>query len=323
MLAALHPNLWVWDGLLAAETMAILTVALYLWAVVSYLARPSRLGLAYVAAAGAAAGLARAELVVLVVAVVPLVLRTTGLAPRRRLAWLASAAAAVLLLLAPWTAYNLGRFAQPVALSTGLGLVAVSSDCDATWYGPNIGYWDFGCSTSGSVAARIDEHPDSSVRDSRLRRVAWDYVRAHPGRIPAVVAARVGRMFGLFRPVQQARLQAANEGAEPWAAGATMSTWYLLAGLAVVGGVELRRRRVPLLALVAPLGLMLLIAVFIYGIGRFRAPADTSVVLLAAVGVDAIVRGRAEGGARPAPRSLLRQFDRSARRRPVSPATSP
>ena len=72
---------------------------------------------------------------------------------------------------------------------------------------------------------------------------------------------------------------------------------YIVTGLAIAGAVVLRRRRAapvfPLLVL--PLIALLTVAAT-YGTTRFRATAETSLAILAAVAVDASVRAVRQHG---------------------------
>jgi hypothetical protein len=54
----------------------------------------------------------------------------------------------------------------------------------------------------------------------------------------------------------------------------------------VVGTVVLRRRRVPLLPLLAMFALVGMVALAFYGIPRFRVPAEVATVVLAAAAID-------------------------------------
>lgn len=306
LLAALHPNLWTWDGMLLSETAAGAAVALFLWCAVRAQEDPTPGRLAAVGAAAGLAALGRSELALLVLAVPLLAL------PRRREGWGRVAAvagcglAAAVAVVAPWSAYNQTRFTHPVPLSTGAGLVLVSSNCDSTYSGPLLGYWDFGCSVDGSVRAGLGTGREASEADRLLRDDAVEYARDHAGRLPVVALARLGRVTGTFRPFQQVTLLQESEGVPRWIGAAGLGSWYLLAGLAVVGTVTLRRARVAVAPLLAPVAAVLLVAVAVYGIWRFRAPGDVAVCLLAAVGVDALVRSRLEGG-RPPEGGLLRR----------------
>jgi predicted RND superfamily exporter protein len=66
--------------------------------------------------------------------------------------------------------------------------------------------------------------------------------------------------------------------------------FYALVALAVVGAIALRRRRVPLIPLLAVVGAVIVTVAVVYGTTRFRAPAEVPLVLLGAVGIDVVVR---------------------------------
>ncbi|WCO67751.1 glycosyltransferase family 39 protein [Iamia majanohamensis] len=300
--AALHPNLWLWDGMLLSETITAFTVALVLWCAVRVLEDPTLARLAATGAAIGLAALARSEMVLLLVVLVPLARRRPSGAPGGgRLAAGALGLVAAVAVVVPWAAYNQTRFTHPVPLSTGAGLVLVSSNCESTYSGTLIGYWDYQCSLDGTVRAGIGPDAEPSEADRALRDDAVAFARDHPGDLPAVAAARLGRVTGLFRPFQQAELASFREGLPSWAATAGLGSWYLLVALAAVGAWDLRRRGVPVGPLLAPLAVVLAVAVLVYGIWRFRVPGDVAVCLLAGVGADVLLRRWLEGGAGPRP----------------------
>jgi hypothetical protein len=289
VLAAAWPNLVFWDIGGYAESTAAAAVALFVLLGVRYLERPGPGRLALVGMAGALAGLARSELVVLVLAVVPLALAVRPLDRRLVLRWVAGGLGAAAALVLPWSAYNQLRFEEPVPLSTGLGLVLASSNCDTAYQAPGIGYWSFACSWSGNIAGRTAQAPDQSVVDQKLRKAALHYIARRPERLPAVVTARVGRMAGVYAPDQSVDLAVANEGIERPFASAIVTTWWLGAALAIGGGIALRRRGHRLVPVLAPVLATALTAVITYGIVRFRAPAEPAVLVLAGVGVARLV----------------------------------
>jgi asparagine N-glycosylation enzyme membrane subunit Stt3 len=65
-----------------------------------------------------------------------------------------------------------------------------------------------------------------------------------------------------------------------------------MAPFAVAGAWLLRRRRQPLAILLVPLAMVTLTALLTYGSTRFRFAAEPSIVVLAAVAVDALLRRR-------------------------------
>jgi hypothetical protein len=147
----------------------------------------------------------------------------------------------------PWTAYNLHRFEEPTTVSTSLGLAARSSNCHEVYYGRYLGY-----SSVFPPCTRARLGIEQSVWDSQLRQDAVDYVSDHAGRLPVVAAARVGRVWNLYELGQTMDL-AELEGRPIWAGWlGAVSTW-VLAPLAVAGGLVLRRQGRSIWPLMAPL----------------------------------------------------------------------
>ena len=188
-------------------------------------------------------------------------------------------------------------FRDPTYLSTGDGGLLLGANCDLTYSGSRIGYWSLPCSVA------VADSKDPSVLSARQDHAALHYVGHHLGRLPVVIAARVGRIWDVFRPFQTARFDT-YEGRPPNASWAGIWAFWVLAPLAVIGFVLLGRtgaRRWPLLM---PPVLVTLLAAAAYGIIRFRAPAEVSIVVLAAVALDAggrALRPRRSGAAVAAP----------------------
>jgi asparagine N-glycosylation enzyme membrane subunit Stt3 len=104
-----------------------------------------------------------------------------------------------------------------------------------------------------------------------------------------VVAARLGRITGLYQPAQSAHLDVYLENTEQWVANLGLWSYYVLAGLAVAGAVVLRRRGETLLPLLAPIVTVLVTVAAFYAATRFRATAEGALCLLAAIAVDAAI----------------------------------
>jgi hypothetical protein len=148
-----------------------------------------------------------------------------------------------------------------------------------------MGQWDYRCLPR-------DRPSNEAVAAGRLRDQGLRYARDHAGRLPVVVAARLGRSFELFRPGQQAHEEAFFEGRNLTVERAGVGMYYVLALLAIAGAVVLRRRRGPWLVLLAPVGLVIFVSVISYGFTRFRVGAEPAIVVLAAVALDALVARR-------------------------------
>ncbi len=312
VLAAVYPNMWIPDGSLQAETAAIFTTALTLLLAYRYLKRPSLWRLVGVGAAAGAAALARSELLLLVPFVVlPLALLTRPEPVRRQLLWFGAAALATLLVTGPWVGYNLARFRHPVFLSDQYQALLASANCDATYYGSMIGYFSIPC--AAQAAAKYHPAGDQSQVALAYQKGAIHYVEGHLVRVPVVVAARLGRTLEVFRPSQGLALRELLDNVERPVATAALYAYYLLALLSVAGAILLHRRRLTVFPLIAPIVIVLLTVAVTYSNTRFRAPAEVSLVLLAAVSVDAIGVALTQRRAR----------DRGSRSEPISKGTVP
>jgi 4-amino-4-deoxy-L-arabinose transferase-like glycosyltransferase len=284
-LAAIYPNIWSHDGFLQSETMAILAASVATLLAYRYWHRPSLGRLAALGAVCGAAALSRSELLLLVpLVVVPLVFLTPRIDLRKKLQWLSVSGLATVVLLAPWVGYNLTRFDHPVFLSTGYEVTLLTASCDTTYYGSLTGYWSQEC------GIRTPRRADQSQKALAYREAALDYISANKARVPVVVLARWGRITGVFRPAQQARLDHLVEGRERWVAWSSLGMFYVIAPLAIAGAVVLRRRRVPVFPLVALPAIALFAVTVTFATNRYRAIAEGALVLLAAVAIDAGVR---------------------------------
>lgn len=289
-IAAVHPGLWIWDAQLLAETLAIFTVCLLLFTTYRFWHGPTRRTAMMMGAVCGLAALSRSESILLFVLVlVPLTLRPPDPARAQRWTLLGGAALGLALVLLPWFAYNLTRFDRPVLLSDQLGVTLAAANCDSTYYTELIGYWNIRC-VSGYGAPEVDEEFDRSEADRYLQQHAISYAREHVDRLPVVMANRVGRLWLLRDPVTQIRLEWYAEGRSARITEAAVFSMFLLAYLSFWGALELRRRRILVWPLVAVILSVTITSALVYGVNRFRAPAEVALVLLAAVAVDAGIR---------------------------------
>jgi 4-amino-4-deoxy-L-arabinose transferase-like glycosyltransferase len=288
-IAALDPNLWMNDGLVMSETLCVLVVAAILLVTYRVLRGASW---RWILALGALCGLlalVRAELAVFtVVLAVPAVwigAAQRGQVPGQRIGRAAACVALAAVVVAPWIGYNLTRFDKPTFVSTNDGLTMIAANCDATYYGSRIGAGDITCADAHRP------HGDPSVVNAALRSRAFRYVRDHAERYPLVVAARIGRMWSVFH-VGQTVDGDTGEGRPRWASYLGVGVLYVVVALAVVGGVATRRRKVPIWPLVVPIVVVTAVTLVIAGVPRYRAAAEPSLVVLAALGIAALLRPR-------------------------------
>ncbi|MEX1007235.1 MAG: glycosyltransferase family 39 protein [Acidimicrobiia bacterium] len=280
-IAAVYPQLWINDGMLLSEPMAVLTAAVVILVAYEFWRRPSMRWAVLLGLACALATASRSELSLLFpLLVIPLALLAKGPDRKRRLQMAGAACVAGGLLLLPWVTFNLLRFEEFSTMNTGFGAALSAASCDETYYGDRIGYYA-DCFQGPWPPPSYDE----SESDAVARKDAMKYIKAHLGRLPVVAAARVGRLWDLYMPGDTTRLDYALEGRGRAASWIGLFSYYLLAPFAVVGLVVLRRRRVPLLPLMAFIVIATIAAALFFGNTRYRAPAEVSVVLAAATGM--------------------------------------
>ena len=286
LFAAAYPGLWAWDGRTLSEGPSALAATAAVLAGVRALERPSAARVTVLAGSATLAGLARAELILLVpLLVIPVLWRAGSVARAVRVGLLATLVTVALV--GPWAVYNTARFEHPVVLSTGLGRAMASGDCDAGFRGELAGYWDLTCLEPVFAA---NPGLDESEYERLWRADALAYVGGHLDEVPVVLAMRWGRTFALYRPLQQLDFDQFAEGKEAPVAGAAMTGFWLLAASAVAGGWSIRRRRAELWMLVSPIGCVLVATALAFGSARYRAPAEGVVVVLAALGVERLIR---------------------------------
>lgn len=298
-IGALYPNLWINDFLLQVESLAALLVALTIWAAYRYHRVPTTGRIVLLGVLIALTALTRAEALLLYAFVaLPLIL---GARPtwRERAGHVAVAGAAAIVLVGPWVAWNLSRFDSTTTLSTAPGPVLDTASCDATYYGDQLGYYA-SCFTLEDYAAdeglTVDEAAeqlaafDESERAAVAGERANAYIRDHLARLPVVMAARVGRLWELYRPGQNVQFNWQLEARGERTSQAALAAYYLLLPFAVGGVVALRRRGLPISPLVGMAVTITLTAAWTFGTTRYRIPADVALVVAAAVGAEALLR---------------------------------
>ena len=282
-IAAVYPELWINDGMVLSETMAIFMTAVALTAAYAFWQRPSTRSAVWLGLACGFTALSRTELVLLFpLVVIPLALmvRDASWGRRIRLAVVACLLGGVVL--GPWVIFNATRFEEPTTLTTGTGSALSAASCDEVFYGTLIGYYA-SCFRGPWPSVDLDE----SQRDLVPRHAAIEYTKDHLKRIPLVVAARVGRLWGVFKPGQTTAFDWWIEGRGRAISWIGLFSYYALWPFAIYGLIAMRRRRVPILPLVAIALVATFGAAITFGVTRYRAPAEVALVLAAGVGIAA------------------------------------
>ena len=275
-LVMLYPGFWIRDARVLSESLAVLLTAVTLLLAYRFRDRPTVLGATLLGGAVGLAALARSELLLLSVLLVAPLLLLAKVPWRRKVAMILAAGGCAAVLVGPWAGYNETRFTHPVLLSTQLGATLAYANCDATYYGSNIGSWAFNCATTIPG--------DGSVNDKNERRLARAYIKAHLSRLPLVVAAREGRTWWVYAPRQT--LQQNTDPDEHAAANAWLISYFVLLVLAIPGALALRKRGVVIFPLMTVLLSVCISVATTFGTAKYRSPAEVVLVVLAAAAID-------------------------------------
>lgn len=274
VVAAVHPLLFGSDGALMAETVyTVLGLVTLLCLLERRFVRAGiSLGLTI---------LTRGDAVLLVpIVVVPVVWLARHGDWRARTRDIAIVVGLAALVVAPWLARNAARFDGKVIVSNNVGGLVLGSNCDRSYRGTFLGSWNFRCVYEQKLPGE-----DEAVNAALMRRQGVRYARDHAGRaIGVVVPARLGRAYGVFDPLGQAR----NETSEGRVFGTQVAgvvlDWFLVP-LFVVGVVALRRRRCPIAPLVGPVAFVTVVVVLSYGVSRFRELGEPALIVGAVAGL--------------------------------------
>ena len=275
------------DGSLMSESLVVVLVPVTTIVAVRWWRSPSMATAALLGLLTGLGALLRAELIAYGPLVVLAALLLRRASWRRLLGGAAATASVMCLVLAPWVIRNLTVFERPMFLSQ-TGTTLAQTNCDATYFGDKLGYWELFC---GDVqpATSPEDIPDESVRDVLRRTQALSYMREHPVRLITVaVPVRVLRMFNLFGPIQTAKYDVVVEGRELSASLFSLVEYYLVAGAAVVGAIIARRRHDVLYVVLLWPMLVAMVAVLGFGNNRYRATCEPALLWLAGVALVAL-----------------------------------
>jgi 4-amino-4-deoxy-L-arabinose transferase-like glycosyltransferase len=279
VLCAVYPLMIAVDGALMSETLYGPLIAVALLAAWRLLDHPGPWIALGAGAAIALAALTRSEALLLI----PLL--AWPAAWRGGSGWPLRAALATLgcaLVLAPWTVRNADRFGAFVPVSTNDSTVLAGANCPLTYHGIDLGGWNIDC-----ISKRRDDN--EAEQAGIWRREAVDYARDHAGRLPVVAAVRLLRVWDLWQPRRQVMFA---EGRQRRVEQAGVAVYFAFLVLGVFGAVELRRRGVALLVLLAPAVAVCVAAVLGYGVPRLRHAFEIPLLVLAAAGILRLVDAR-------------------------------
>lgn len=283
--AALHPLIWIGDGMLLSEAIYSPLILGTLLAAYRVLEAPTLRRAAVLGLLVMLAAFARAEALVLTALLaLPATLFAPKLAWRERWALFGVTAAAAAALFVPWNAWINTRFDRPVMMTAASGSVLSASACDEHFYGSPLALFIY-C----PIDVAIPPDADQAEQDALVRDAALSYIGDNLGRLPVVMAARVGRMWDLYGVRENLDMDIGVESRGRWPSQAGLVVYYGLLPLAVVGAVAMRRRGHPIWPMLSIAVMVTITAAMTFGLTRYRVPADAALVVMGAVGLDALV----------------------------------
>ena len=281
--AAVDPAMWIHDGLLLSESMAIFTSVGIIWFAYRLWRAPSLSRVVWLGVWCGLGTLSRSELALSVpLLLLPLTLRASGVDWKHRIRWLVAGGIVAGLVITPWVAYNRSRFEEPVYLTTNFGRTMAAAKCYGGTHGQFLGAQSYDC-LRDIDRRKVKPWMDESQVDDVYRAEAEAYVKDHPGRTLIAVAASWGRIFGVYRPFQEVHYltTAQNKGVVPaWMA--TIS-FYVLFAFSIYGVILLRRKKVPVYPLLVFWVMILFSITLTFAQQRYRAIGEPTLVLLTAV----------------------------------------
>jgi hypothetical protein len=299
-IAALNP-LWIQpSGKVLSESIYLIVIPLTLLASLRCIERPSRLRFVVVGLTIGIAALTRSEALMLVVLLgVPLVLFASR-------SWKERARLGLLLLvgfglvIGPWLVRNDAQLGG-LTFTTDSGTTLVGANTATTFdpgsplYGSFDGVVQFGSAAYLIKYGRPPGHARAWTEltlDNALGKLGTDYARGHLSDLPGVILAREGRLWGVYDSGSQLTfdLSSDGDGVRPVQLAGQYLNWVLIP-LTIGGGIVLYRySRRDLVVVAAPIVAVAINAAVAFGSTRYRALADPSDAVLAAIGIVCIIR---------------------------------
>jgi 4-amino-4-deoxy-L-arabinose transferase-like glycosyltransferase len=268
-IAAFYPILIADDGSLLSESLYGVFIAGTLVLAYRLIDKPTSGRALALGAAIALATLTRVEAwLLLLFLVVPLAgFPRRWLRPRIPPRLVGVAALGFLLVVFPWLLRDWKVFGKPVPISTGAGAVIAGANCDKAYHGKLVGFWVIACIPPKGGQEEIQY-------TARWQKKGVSYAENHLGRLAVVGVVRVLRTWGLYQTTNDPGERSQQLG---------VAAYLIILPLAIAGFFVLRRRRRPLLVLLAPVYLVTFTSLTGYGTTRFRYAAEISLVVLAGV----------------------------------------
>jgi hypothetical protein len=289
VLAAISPMMFLPEATLMSETLFVFLVTLALFQAGRVRAAPTPARFAVLGLILGLGVLTRAEAGVLaLLLIVPLAIRVPAASPLRRVALAGLGLVVVGAVVVPWTLRNQSTFDAFVPVSNNLGTALAGANCALTYSGPSLGSWrstfGTGDAATGSCFTGFNgTQPqfNEATAAAAARHQGLSYAGDHRGDLPKVLAARVLRTLGVFRPAQQIQLETLEGRPHGLEQAGTWLEWCLYP-FAAYGLYRLIRRRAPVGALLATIASVAIATLVTYGNQRFRIGAEPAILIATA-----------------------------------------
>lgn len=295
LIVAVCPMLIAADGSIMSDSLYVTLVTAALVASYRALDRPNLVRFGFVGLLVGLATLTRSDgLFLALVLAVALTCKVRSPSTGRRVALGACMLGMVVVTQLPWVVSSSTQMGGLVVMSSNSGSALEGANCPTTYSGPLIGGWDARCQQKVRAPGKSELQWTAAARDEGIR-----YALMNPSRLPLVIAARALRVWGLWPPVEQARLESIESRNETW----QLVGWaydLLVLAVSVPGIVILFRGKETIAPLAAVVISVIVTAVLSYGNQRFRLAAEPAMAVAAATAMvsfwQALATRRTSGG---------------------------
>jgi hypothetical protein len=190
--------------------------------------------------------------------------------------------------MAPWVVRNQLVFDRFIPLTTNTGFVLAGVYNDTSRNDPVFPtQWVPPSFVPTMAGYFLDPRLDEVGLDQLQQRLAIDYIRANPTYVATVALWHTGYLAGV-RPDFLALNVTGDQGLGTRSADAAVAGYYAVALLALLALVLGSARGAPRWFWLAPI-LLLVTTIPLQATARFRSPLDPYLVLLAALGLSALI----------------------------------
>ncbi|MHB1530528.1 MAG: ArnT family glycosyltransferase [Acidiferrobacteraceae bacterium] len=300
-IAAVDP-LWIQQGgFLMSESVYLVVVPLMLLIALRCIDRHNRVDFVAFGVIIGVATLTRSEAIEFVVLLGAPVVVFAAYRWRQRGTLALMLLAGLGIVFVPWLIRNDVELGA-LTLSTNGGLTLAGSYSAATFSPKSPVYGGFDNNSQFGTAAVIVayENPPNHARhwteltlSNAMSHSAISYALKHLSDLPGVLAAREGRVWGVYAPGAELNFDVAEDGTGargPKQVGQIMN-WVLLP-FCLIGAVWLARRsRKRMIIVAAPILAVAITAAAFYGSTRLRVAAIPSIAVLASIGALSVIAG--------------------------------